>query len=123
MPLTEVSSVNSTICSSAPPSLAARAALALIRAYKLVVSPWFTGACRFVPSCADYTAEAIARHGVVRGSWLGARRLSRCQPFGGHGHDPVPPSLPRNSGSFGETSPGSLPGNSSSFGGTRPRSH
>ena len=48
------------------------------------------GSCRFVPSCADYTAEAIARYGLMRGSWLGARRLSRCQPFGGSGLDPVP---------------------------------
>src|SRR5688500_15867083 len=77
-----------------PPRLAARAALALIRGYKYLLSPWFTGACRFVPTCADYTAEAIARHGVVRGSLLGARRLSRCQPFGGHGHDPVPLTRP-----------------------------
>jgi putative membrane protein insertion efficiency factor len=93
MPLTQVSSVSSTRYSIAPPGLAARGALALIRAYKYLLSPWFTGACRFVPSCADYTAEAIARHGFIRGSWLGARRLSRCHPFGGHGHDPVPQSL------------------------------
>lgn len=64
--------------------------LALIRAYKYVISPWLTGGCRFVPTCADYTAEAIARHGLMRGGWLGARRLARCQPFGGSGHDPVP---------------------------------
>ena len=76
-------------------SLAARAALALIRAYKYLLSPWFTGACRFVPTCADYTAEAIARHGFVRGGWLGARRLARCHPLGGHGHDPVPSPLSR----------------------------
>jgi putative membrane protein insertion efficiency factor len=96
MRLTQVSSVNSSGCSSAPPSLAARTALALIRAYKLVLSPWFTGACRFVPTCADYTAEAITRHGALRGVWLGARRLGRCHPFGGHGHDPVPVSLQKH---------------------------
>ena len=73
-----------------PPGRAARAALTLIRGYKLVFSPWFTGACRFVPTCADYTSEAIARYGLVRGGWLGARRLARCHPFGAHGHDPVP---------------------------------
>jgi putative membrane protein insertion efficiency factor len=110
-----VSSVSSTPSSSEPPGhpslavelpapgLAARAALGLIRAYKLVLSPWFTGACRFMPTCADYTAEAIARHGLVRGSWLGARRLGRCHPFGSHGHDPVPTSLARPSGN--ETNP------------------
>ena len=98
MPHTPVSNVNSSAFWSVPsasratpaPGLAARAGLALIRAYKYLLSPWFTGACRFVPTCADYTAEAIARYGFVRGAWLGARRLSRCHPFGGHGHDPVP---------------------------------
>jgi putative membrane protein insertion efficiency factor len=70
--------------------VAARIGLALIRAYKVLFSPWFTGSCRFVPGCADYTSEAIARFGLVRGAWLGARRLGRCHPLGGHGYDPVP---------------------------------
>lgn len=80
---------------SSPPSLnelslVARGALAFLRGYKYVLSPWFTGACRYVPSCADYMSEAITRHGAGRGLWLGTRRLGRCHPFGGHGHDPVP---------------------------------
>ncbi|MCC7035187.1 MAG: membrane protein insertion efficiency factor YidD [Acidobacteria bacterium] len=72
------------------PSVAALVGLALIRVYKAVFSPWFAGSCRFVPGCADYTSEAVARFGLVRGSWLGARRLCRCHPLGGHGYDPVP---------------------------------
>jgi putative membrane protein insertion efficiency factor len=64
--------------------------LAVIRAYKLLISPLFTGACRFTPSCSDYMAEAVRTHGVTYGTWLGIRRLSRCRPFGGHGFDPVP---------------------------------
>ena len=83
--------------SAAPPlrpeasrGLGARLALGLIGLYKKLISPWLVGSCRFVPTCADYTAEAIARHGLLRGGWLGARRLCRCQPFGGHGLDPVP---------------------------------
>lgn len=68
----------------------ARVALAVIRAYKYLLSPLFAGSCRFVPSCADYTSEAIVRLGIVRGCWLGGRRLCRCHPFGGHGFDPVP---------------------------------
>lgn len=70
--------------------MAAAVVLALIRGYKLLISPLLTGCCRFYPSCADYTAEAVRGHGVVRGLWLGGRRLCRCHPFGGHGVDPVP---------------------------------
>jgi putative membrane protein insertion efficiency factor len=66
--------------------------LALLRAYKVLFSPLFTGSCRFQPSCADYMAEAVRRHGAARGVWLGTRRLARCHPFGGHGLDPVPRS-------------------------------
>jgi putative membrane protein insertion efficiency factor len=61
--------------------------------YKVLLSPYFTGACRFLPSCADYADEAIARHGLVRGGWLTARRLARCHPLCRGGHDPVPPPV------------------------------
>jgi putative membrane protein insertion efficiency factor len=61
-----------------------------LRAYKLCISPYFRGSCRFLPSCADYAAEAVERHGVLRGSWLAACRLARCHPLCAAGHDPVP---------------------------------
>jgi putative membrane protein insertion efficiency factor len=65
--------------------------LALLRAYKLTISPFFAGSCRFHPSCADYMADAVRCHGAGRGVWFGLRRLARCRPLGGHGYDPVPP--------------------------------
>lgn len=67
----------------------------LIRGYQLFLSPVLGNNCRFDPTCSAYAMEAIARHGAVRGTWLGARRILRCHPWGGHGHDPVPDSLPR----------------------------
>lgn len=73
-----------------PLSLLARLLLMLLRGYKLAISPLFIGRCRFVPGCADYTAEAIVRFGALHGCWLGMRRLSRCHPAGGSGFDPVP---------------------------------
>jgi uncharacterized protein len=72
----------------------ARLALRALGAYKLLLSPMFTGSCRYLPSCSDYAAEAIERHGVAAGIGLGAHRLCRCHPFGGSGHDPVPESNP-----------------------------
>jgi putative membrane protein insertion efficiency factor len=71
-------------------SLSARALLALLRGYKILISPYFRGSCRFLPSCADYAAIAVERHGAIRGSWLAARRLARCHPLCTAGHDPVP---------------------------------
>jgi uncharacterized protein len=62
----------------------------MIDGYKLLISPYFAGSCRFLPSCADYAREAVIRHGALRGTWLAARRLSRCQPLCAGGHDPVP---------------------------------
>jgi hypothetical protein len=68
-----------------------RLALAMIRCYQLVLSPFLGGACRFVPSCSVYARDAIAVHGVRRGTWLAIRRLSRCHPLAKPGLDPVPP--------------------------------
>jgi putative membrane protein insertion efficiency factor len=72
-------------------SPAAATALALLKAYKILISPLFVGSCRYHPSCSDYMAQAVRRFGAIRGTWLGLSRLVRCLPFGGHGYDPVPP--------------------------------
>jgi putative membrane protein insertion efficiency factor len=61
----------------------------LIRAYKLFISPLLPPSCRFTPTCSEYTLEAIQRHGALRGSYMGARRLLRCHPFHSGGYDPV----------------------------------
>lgn len=61
-----------------------------IRGYKLFVSPLLPPACRYLPTCSDYAAEAIEKHGALKGLWLAARRLLRCHPWGGSGYDPVP---------------------------------
>jgi hypothetical protein len=63
---------------------------AAVRAYKLLVSPLLPPACRFLPTCSEYAAEAIERHGAWRGIMLASRRLARCHPWGGSGYDPVP---------------------------------
>jgi hypothetical protein len=68
----------------------------LIRAYQWTLSPllsWLGGpsiGCRFYPTCSAYFLEAVERHGALHGSWLGLKRLARCQPWGGQGEDPVP---------------------------------
>lgn len=67
-----------------------KAVLAALRFYKTRVSPLLPPACRYTPTCSEYAYEAIARHGVARGSWLAVRRILRCHPFARGGHDPVP---------------------------------
>lgn len=64
----------------------------LIRAYQLLISPLLGPRCRHLPSCSEYTAQAIALHGPVRGGWMGLRRIVRCNPWGTSGYDPVPGS-------------------------------
>jgi uncharacterized protein len=75
--------------------LIARAVLAALRGYKLVLSPLFAGSCRFMPSCSMYMSEAVTRHGAGRGVWLGLIRLLRCHPLGSSGFDPVPTPVNR----------------------------
>jgi putative membrane protein insertion efficiency factor len=68
-----------------------RAGVIAVRAYQLLLSPFAGGACRFHPSCSHYAIDALQTHGVLRGLWLAARRVSRCHPLGSAGFDPVPP--------------------------------
>jgi hypothetical protein len=65
-------------------------ALFLIRLYQTLISPMLPASCRFIPSCSEYTYQAIERYGIVRGGWLGLRRISRCHPWNPGGFDPVP---------------------------------
>lgn len=64
--------------------------MAIIRLYQLTLSPLLGPRCRFYPSCSCYAHTAIERYGVVRGTWLGLKRLLRCHPFTAGGYDPVP---------------------------------
>ena len=72
------------------PGLAARLLLAAVRAYRWAAAGR-RSPCRYYPSCSSYALEAVELHGAVRGGWLTLRRLGRCQPWGGHGIDLVPP--------------------------------
>ncbi len=68
------------------------ALLVLIRTYQLTLSAFTGRSCRFLPTCSDYAAEAVRRHGALQGGWLAFRRIARCHPWGGSGFDPVPES-------------------------------
>lgn len=62
-----------------------------IRLYQLLISPLLPNSCRFTPTCSAYAIEALKVHGPIIGLWLTLRRIVRCNPWGGHGYDPVPP--------------------------------
>jgi putative membrane protein insertion efficiency factor len=65
-----------------------------VRAYRLLFSPWVGHNCRYQPTCSAYALEALQRHGAIRGTWLAARRIGRCNPLGSSGYDPVPGADP-----------------------------
>jgi putative membrane protein insertion efficiency factor len=74
----------------------AAAALGVIWLYRRSLSPVFAALgvrCRHLPTCSEYAAEAVRRHGATKGFWLAVSRLTRCHPFGSHGFDPVPDEL------------------------------
>ncbi|MEM9239998.1 MAG: membrane protein insertion efficiency factor YidD [Pseudomonadota bacterium] len=61
-----------------------------VKAYRLIGSPWVGHNCRYQPTCSAYALEALEKHGGLKGGWLALRRIARCNPWGGSGHDPVP---------------------------------
>lgn len=61
-----------------------------IRFYQLCISPMLPPSCRYTPSCSHYAIEALKKHGPIKGTWLAIKRICRCHPWGGSGHDPVP---------------------------------
>lgn len=86
--------------------MARRILIALIDAYRAAVSPLLPPACRFTPTCSQYARTAVERFGALEGSWLAVRRLLRCHPLGGGGHDPVPSEPGRSEPSAGPTAGG-----------------
>lgn len=62
----------------------------LIKVYQLLISPYLPNACRYNPTCSQYGIEALKKYGPIKGAWLTLKRFLSCNPWGGHGHDPVP---------------------------------
>lgn len=78
------------------PRLWPRAVLiGVVRAYRLLLSPWLGNACRFEPTCSRYAIQALQQHGALAGSWLAGGRILRCNPWCDGGCDPVPAARPR----------------------------
>jgi len=80
----------------AHPSLPAHGVIALVKLYRVTLSPLFAlvGRCRHAPSCAEYTCDAVRANGAWAGSWMGAARICRCRPGGSSGWDPAPAAKP-----------------------------
>ena len=67
--------------------------IALVKGYRLLLSPWLGSSCRFTPTCSAYSLQALQLHGAAAGTYLTLRRLARCHPWCEGGHDPVPGQL------------------------------
>ncbi len=70
-----------------------RVLIGFVRFYQKFISPLTPGSCRHIPTCSNYTIEAIMRHGIFRGTWMSIKRIARCNPWGTKGYDPVPPKF------------------------------
>ena len=86
-----------------------RLLIALVRGYRLLLSPWLGSACRFEPTCSRYALDALQQHGAAAGSYLTVRRLARCHPWCAGGPDPVPQDLPRHLRLFSRLAPPTSP--------------
>ena len=86
--------------------------MALVRGYRLLLSPWLGSSCRFEPTCSAYSLQALDRYGAAAGSSLTVRRLARCHPWCQGGLDPVPQELPRGMRLFSRLVPHDTPSSS-----------
>jgi hypothetical protein len=68
----------------------------LVRFYQIAISPYLPPSCRYTPTCSSYTLEALRKHGIFKGGWLSIKRIVSCNPWGGHGYDPVPEKEEKN---------------------------
>jgi putative membrane protein insertion efficiency factor len=75
--------------------------IALVKLYRLTLSPWIGSACRFTPTCSAYSLQALEQHGAAAGTYLTLARLARCHPWCAGGHDPVPDEKPKLFTRFG----------------------
>ncbi len=64
--------------------------IGLVRLYQYAISPLTIASCRYTPTCSSYAIQAVKKHGPAKGGWMALKRILRCNPWGGHGHDPVP---------------------------------
>ena len=71
------------------PNAMQRIVIVALETYKLFVSPLLPSACRYYPTCSEYMRDAVSKHGVLKGTWMGMKRLGRCHPFHEGGYDPV----------------------------------
>ena len=62
----------------------------IVKLYQYIISPIFPASCRYTPTCSNYMIEALKEWGLFKGTYLGVKRILSCNPWGGHGHDPVP---------------------------------
>jgi len=67
-----------------------RLLILLVRFYQYAISPLLPPSCRYLPTCSEYTLEALRKHGAIKGGWLALKRIGRCRPGCPGGHDPVP---------------------------------